>query len=292
MNYSVEIEAKIKSLEAARKLLDEELEKLSEQLKRAVENESELARNVFMSDRKTKNIGNFFRDHGYLIVDCKTQTPSDIPYLLAKQLWGCYHCVLPLFQELYKAKEEFVFSIEDLSTDDRTSILNFCQSLKRQNWITYQSKKKEISITPSIPKEHRNFFLGGWAEAVTRFLVYRTLSAYSQKSNQSHKVFWNVCLKKIGSSRTNSNDMELDIVVDLGDRFYIFETKSGQVLCVDKWIDRARIFHRKNCRFITCCMDADINPKLFSPYKLFALPTLERQLTELLERDLSSHIQT
>lgn len=151
--------------------------------------------------------------------------------------------------------------------------------------LAYTNNENILSISPSIPKEYRNFFSGGWLEAVNRYLIRRTLDAYSNERNISHKIFWNVCLKKKGATNNNSNDVELDIVVEINDRIYIFETKAGQTLCIDKWIDRARLFTCPNCHFITCCMDETINPNNFKPYKLFVLQTLEQQFTELLKKD-------
>lgn len=287
MNSTDEIRNKIKALETARQLIDDELQKLVAHCDYISRVESE-STDAFSSGKATRKIAVFFRECGYRIVDCKTQLPSDVPYLLAKQLWKCYSCTLPLLQQLFKIQTDFTYSIESLSTDDRTSLLNFCKSMATQNWITYARSKNILSIKPSIPKEYRNFLNGGWAEAVNRFLIFRTLTAFSKETSISHKVFWNVCLKKIGSVDNNLHDMELDIVVELNGHIYIFETKSGQVLCVDKWIDRARLFNRTNCRFITCCIDEKINPKNFQPYKLFALQSLERQLTDLLKKDFSS----
>lgn len=33
-------------------------------------------------------------------------------------------------------------------------------------------------------------------------------------------------------------DMQLDVAAEVGERFYVFETKSGAVLSIDKWVDR------------------------------------------------------
>ena len=78
--------------------------------------------------------------------------------------------------------------------------------------------------------------------------------------------------------------MQLDIIAQINDRFYVFETKSG-VLGIQKWVERAKIFNQNGNRFLTCCIDASVNPKLFRPYRLLALELLEKQLIELLDYD-------
>ena len=78
--------------------------------------------------------------------------------------------------------------------------------------------------------------------------------------------------------------MQLDLAVQINDIFYIFETKSG-ALGIQKWVERAQIFNQNGNRFLTCCMDSSVNPKLFQPYRLLALELLEKQLVALLDYD-------
>ena len=66
-------------------------------------------------------------------------------------------------------------------------------------------------------------------------------------------AFANVKLKKPDS--VNLNDIQLDLIVQLPESFYIFETKIGTVLAIDKWGDRTKLFASEKNRFITCCAD-------------------------------------
>lgn len=309
-----EIQAKIDSLEFAKSLLEKELLPLREQLaaielkiqnlidgeivplKTAlVEEEQRLEKawseNAFANNRQTRNAAEFFRGCGYLITECQTSAPSDVTYKLAKQLWSCYKIALPLMKRLYKEESPFLYSLDGLGNEEKNSLANLCRTMAANSWLSFERGKAGLDIKPSVPRQHRNFLNGGWAEAVNRYLIYRTLHSYSEEHSLKYKVLWNVCLKEIGSERLNSHDVELDIVVDLKDRFYVFETKSGEVLCLAKWIERAKIFNRDKSRFITCCMDDKVNPKLFAPYRLFALPKLEAQLKELLAKDFGTTVE-
>ena len=85
----------------------------------------------------------------------------------------------------------------------------------------------------------------------------------------------------------NPVDMQLDLVAQLADRFYVFDTKTG-VLCIDKWVDRARLFSAdRRSRFITGCADEDIPPRLFEPYILIPLGQLETRLMDVLNEDFA-----
>ena len=306
-----ELQAKIDSLEFAKTLLEKELSPLREQLatiEKKIQNlidgelvplreelvateqriEREWSENQYVKNRLTRHAAEYFHDCGYVITECQTSSPDDdVTYALAKQLWSCYEVALPLLKLLYKSKDPFSFQTDALTADERNSLMNLCQTMVRHKWLSFKATKTSLDIIPSIPSKHKTFLHGGWAEAVNRYLIYKTLASYSSEHDLKYKVFWNVCLKKIGSESLNSHDMELDIVVDLKDRFYVFETKSGVALCIAKWIDRAKIFNRDKSRFITCCMDDKVDPKLFAPYRLFALPKLESQLTELLSKDFA-----
>ena len=239
----------------------------------------------FASARQTKHAAEFFRERGYFITDCQTAAPADVTYKLAKRLWGHVDIARPLLKRLYEEQETFSYPVSGLTPDEKNRLAGLCRIMAAESWLTFLTTKESFEITPQIPKQYRNFLNGGWAEAVNRYLIYKTLTEYSRHHDLNYRVLWNVCLKKIGSVQQNSCDMELDIVVDLKDRIYVFETKSGRVLGVNKWIDRARMFSGPRSRFITCCTDDTIDPKLFAPYKLFALPKLENQLSDLLRRD-------
>ena len=96
-------------------------------------------------------------------------------------------------------------------------------------------------------------------------------------------MFWNVEIKKFGS--VHKNDGELDVVVELNDRYYIFETKSG-VFEFRKMFDKADLFDQDfKSRFILCCLDEQWKPYHFKPHCLYPLPELEERWKNLLSQD-------
>lgn len=157
-----------------------------------------------------------------------------------------------------------------------------------KGWLTYEvaKKKDSMKIHQNDAKSHREFYKGGWAEKVNRYLVLQTLNNFAQQHKLKYKLFTNVKLRDLDSDRVGGNDMELDIVVDLGSRFYIFETKSGNGLDIEKSLERTRMFTQSGDRFILCCMDENADPRHYRPIRLFALPKLEEQLNELLKKDI------
>ena len=121
---------------------------------------------------------------------------------------------------------------------------------------------------------------------VNRSLVVKTLQAFANSHKCRFDVFYDVRLAKCEPTG-KPIDMQLDLVAQLNDRFYVFDTKTG-VLCIDKWVDRARLFSAdQRSRFITCCADEDIPPRLFEPYILIPLGQLETRLMDVLNEDYS-----
>lgn len=315
MSKIQEIQDKIEALEYAKSLLEGELQPLLEQI-RTIESKikglleekivplrkeldelkqnkaKEVAENPFFSDKLTKRTAEFFKEKGYLMVDC-VKKPAGNEHAISKQLWGCHDIALPLFQQLYQKSEDFDYSLENLEHDAKNLLLNLCKSMSDKGWLTYEvaKKKDSMKIHQNNVKAHKMFYNGGWAEMVNRYLVLKTLNEFAKSHKLQYKIFTNVKLRDINSDRKDGNDMELDIVVDLGSRFYIFETKSGNVLCIEKSLELTKMFTQDGNRFILCCMDENADPRHYQPIRLFALPKLEEQLNELLQKDFFDSAQ-
>ncbi len=249
--------------------------------------------NPWYQKTATKKLSVYFHSLGYSITELSTvseATNEQSKQLekLADQIWRCRHVSKPFIKELSKQYDKkFIYDMSSLSLEEANDFLNLCGSLLKMKWISFSKPvDKHIEITADIPKDGRYFLSGAWAEIINRKILTNTLQKFASERGQfSYKLFWNVKLKKEDSTKNNGNDMQLDLVVQLSGGFYIFETKSGYNLAIDKWVDRTRLFcHDKN-RFITCCADENLSLLVNLPYYLFALPRLEKQILDLLERD-------
>lgn len=279
MKQQSEIDAEIAHVEYAQTVLTERLTALAA--------ERDLLReDKFAKQKLTKNLVAFFKAHGLYIVSTETGARSDDHYGLAKQLWRAQETLLPFIKTLSKNKKKvFTYDIKALSPTEKTDIKNFCDNLRKQEGLLYEMLATEIKITPSLKGHHKQFFSGAWAEEVTLYLIDKALKKFTQSRKLPHTLYWDVRLKQIDSIKDNSHDMQLDLVAEVKGRFYIFETKSGFVLSIDKWVDRTRLFDGDKSRFITCVADKNLNPMIFKPFKLFALATLEEQFGEMLNED-------
>jgi len=118
----------------------------------------------------------------------------------------------------------------------------------------------------------------------------QTLQAFATSNKCRFDVFYDIKLAR-SEATGNPVDMQLDLVAQLSDRFYVFDTKTG-VLCIDKWVDRARLFGvDKRSRYVTCCIDENVPAKLFKPYVLIPLGRLREQLSEMLRKDFANETE-
>ena len=238
--------------------------------------------------RKTRPLAEFFGGLGYRILSFIAKEEQTLEYRTAKLAWEIRTIAIPFMKGFARMPvgEERQFVFEGLSASDKTDFLNLCKAFKSFGWMEYSHTRQQMTYARCAVKGAVPFMTGGWAELVNRFMVLRTLAEFAREHSCSYDVFLNVRLARI-EKKIDIPDMELDIVVQLNDRFYVFETKSGFLLGVDKWVDRARMFaSTKRARFMTCCTDDAIPIEAFRPFILLPLSTLEERLAKMLAHDL------
>lgn len=281
MRATDEIKTEIVHIEFAKAVLDERLAALKDE--RDQHREDKYAKATI-----TKRLAEFFKAHGLYIVDINHGERSEELYALAKQMWRSWSVLVPFIKSLSANKNTaFVYDTTELTAPQKNDLYNLCHVLASKKWISFAKGQAGFEITPSLTREQKRFLHGTWAEEVTLYLIDKTLKCFTSTLHLKYRLFWDVKLKLIEPSTGKQTDMQLDLVVQVSDRFYVFETKSGFVLSIDKWVDRTRLFDDKKNRFITCTANEKLNPLIFSPFRLFALPTLEKQFLEMLQADFS-----
>lgn len=279
MRATDEIKTEIAHIEYAKAVLNERLTALKDEHDQHRADEHAKA-------TITKRLAEFFKAHGLYIVDLNSGERSKDHYALAKQMWRSRAVLLPFVKKLSQNKEpSFVYETTSLSVTDKTDLKNLCDMLAKHGWIFFKLIPEGFEVAPSLRGVQKQFLSGAWAEEINLYLIDKTLKIFTQMRRQGYKLFWDLKLKRIDSDKDNGHDMQLDLVAEVGDRFYVFETKSGFTLSIAKWVDRARLFDDDKNRFVTCTADEKLNPLIFSPFRLFALPTLEEQFLEMLQAD-------
>ena len=251
-----------------------------------IRNREILERDQFFKERKTRKLALFVAELGYRVLDFTSKEHSLQTKPAALLLYRIKEYAVPIFKKFVtKTCKQQIIPLDDLEPKVKTTFLQLCDAFERQKWIATERGKHEITICRLNDKVAAQFWFGGWAEVVNRSLVESTLQDFAKEHKCPFDIFFDMKLAKIESEKA-APDMQLDIIAQLKDRFYIFETKTG-ILGIDKWVARAKMFTvDQKSRFITCCADETIPPYLFEPYKLLPLSQLKEKMTRMLEEDL------
>ena len=187
------------------------------------------AQDEYLAEGQTKKLAKFFYAHSMRLVTLQTRNDSQELYPIAKQIWNCRKISLPFIKAISIVMPNSIHvRRQNLSLrPDRPP--GSLQELAKKSWLEYQFNRKEdiIEVKPSISGPPKNFLNGGWAEEINLYLIRKALDAFSKTHTIKYKLFWDVKLKSFDSPAEKSHDMQLDLVVEINARFYIFETKQA-----------------------------------------------------------------
>ena len=274
--------AELVALTTARDVLQKQIDE-----RVALQRQEMLLADSFYRERKTRRLAAYFSDLGFRIVSCVGKEQVLVETRAANLLFKIKEIAMPVFKKLVaKSSKEILVELDGFDGVAKSSLLQLCDAFEKLNWIKTERTKHALRSVRLNDTVATCFWHGSWAEYVNRSLVVKTLQTFANTRKFRFDVFYDIELAK-WETTGNPVDMQLDLVAQLADRFYVFDTKTG-VLCIDKWVDRARMFGAdQRSRFITCCADEDIPPRLFEPYILIPLGQLETRLMDVLNEDYS-----
>ena len=276
-------ENKVNILKEALACAEAELQSLKDERSRQDAIERICKGNKYLHSKATRQLAIFFREKGFLITGIQeTDAVCKVRYGLAKNIFDYRKSLIPFCRFIYDRKVES-YSIAGLPVEDKTAICNFCTALKNLKWLDWRKEKDALHIERKMPKEQYVFFNGGWAEDAVRYLIEKTLLELKIKRRA---VFRDVKIELLNVERGRGIH-QFDFIVAFRDRIYIFEVKTGTTIGVERWIDHARLFndsHGKD-RFLMCCNDDSVDSRIFRPYRLFHLSSLQKEFGEYLKRE-------
>ena len=253
-----------------------------------IRNQELLENDSFFKERKTRKLASFVAELGYRILDFTKKEQPLSTKRAALLMYRIKEYAVPIFKKFVtKTCKKQIIPLDNLEPKMKTTFLQLCDAFERLGWIETERAKHKLTLRRLNDKEAAQFWHGSWAEVVNRSLVESTLQDFAKEHKCPFDIFFDIKLAKIESEKATP-DMQLDIIAQLKDRFYIFETKTG-ILGIDKWVARAKMFTvDQKSRFITCCADETIPPYLFDPYQLVPLSQLKEKMSRMLEEDINN----
>jgi len=244
-----------------------------------------------------KDFAKLLEGHGLVIENEAelSQVPNE-DYSLAKQIFKSREVLVPLMSKLAigikDEKDTISYSISYkggmfiVRQFLQNIVKQFLDNLKEKKFISTWQQKDECQYEIPLPKDKtkRRFFRSAWAEQVFRYAIMKTVQEFCGSRKISFKAFQNAELR-----RTDENCLftELDLVVQIEKRFYVFEIKSGPNINIIQWAKREMVLAEGcNCvRNIVCTIYDSIPERIFEPQLLLKLNNIESELNKILEAD-------
>ncbi len=241
-----------------------------------------------MKNNLTKAFSDELHQFGLVIVN--ESEMSQVPhenYSFAKQIYNNRQVLVPLLVKIalnLKGADKIDYDIEDQR--DKGGVKQFLDNLKARSFVNSFDLTPEgrYSISIVADEDKRRFFRSAWAEQCFRYVIMRTVQQFCTRRGFSCRVMQNVELKRDGEENLFT---ELDIVVQIEQRFYVFEIKSGPWIRIVQWARREEALVHKNgaIRNIVCTIHEGIPSKIFEPQILLKLNDFEETFEKILKED-------
>ena len=246
-----------------------------------------------MATKLTKAFAEFVGGRGFLIANEGeiSQQPGE-DYKLARQIFRNKRVLLPFLTELaveVNAKR-CAFEFHVPNAEDRGHLRNFLLELEKIGYATeWTCKKSEFSVRLTSDEHLLRFFRSMWAEQCFRYAISTVVWRFCSDRLLSYKMFQNVQLERKGEKNLFS---ELDLVVQIEKRFYLFEIKSGPMVNIMQWARREEAFVTDGgpARQIVCTIHDNIPANIFEPQILMTIGGIQKRLKRLLSADFTAEI--
>ena len=243
-----------------------------------------------MATKLTKAFAEFVGGRGFLIANEGeiSQQPGE-DYKLARQIFRNKRVLLPFLTELaveVNAKRR-AFEFHVPNAEDRGHLRNFLLELEKIGYATeWTCTKSEFSVRLPSDEHLLRFFRSMWAEQCFRYAISTVVWRFCSDRLLSYKMFQNVQLERKGEKNLFS---ELDLVVQIEKRFYLFEIKSGPMVNIMQWARREEAFVTEGgpARQIVCTIHDNIPANIFEPQILMTIGGIQKRLKRLLSADFT-----
>ena len=243
-----------------------------------------------MATKLTKAFAEFVGGRGFLIAnECEISQQPGEDYKLARQIFRNKRVLLPFLTKLaveVNAKN-LAFAFHVPNAEDRGHLRNFLLELEKIGYATeWACKKSDFSVCLPSDEHLLRFFRSMWAEQCFRYVISMVVWKFCTDNHLAYKMFQNVKLTRTDESTLFT---ELDLVVQIEKRFYLFEIKSGPWVRILQWARREEAFVTEGgpARQIVCTIHDNIPANIFEPQILMTIGGIQKRLKRLLVADFT-----
>ena len=248
-----------------------------------------------MTTKLTKAFAEFVGERGFEIAnEDEIRQQPDEDYKLARQIFRNKRVLLPfltkLAVEVNEKNRTFEFHVPN--AEDRGHMRNFLLELEKVGYVSkWGCTKSDFSLRLPEDEHLLRFFRSMWAEQCFRYAISAVVSEFCKDNSLSQKMYQNVKLARKGKPNLFT---ELDLVVQIEKRFYLFEVKSGPKVNIMQWARREAAFVTEGgpARQIVCTIHDNIPANIFEPQILMTIGGIQNRLKRLLKSETHFSIIT
>lgn len=208
-------------------------------------------------------------------------------YSFARQIFKNRNILVPFMCKVaveVGGGEKVIYPVR--SAEEANVLRNFINGLKKSGHAlecSFEGDRFGVEVPGDEVK--RRFYRSEWAEECFRYVISKVVNKVSQEFGVSNRIIPNVKIRRKGEDNLFT---EFDVVAQLGDRFYVFEVKSGPWVRILQWAAREAAFAAEDSplRVIVCTIHSKIPCEIFEPQLLVNLENFEERIGELMSRDL------
>lgn len=234
-----------------------------------------------------KDFAVFLDNKGFAITNPeKIRHEPKLSYKVAKQIFTNRTILIPFMCHIavnVGGGNPVKYKVD--STDDVGVLLNFLKGLCKLGLVLDYERNDDMFVL-NLPEEEtqRKYYRSVWAEECFRYIISKVVAEFCSSRKLPYKIIQNVEIARKGEEKIFT---ELDLVVQIADRFYNFEVKSGTRVNIVQWALRELMLCDESGVFknVTCTIHDNIDAKIFDPQILMTIGNVETQLEELLEND-------
>lgn len=201
-----------------------------------------------------------------------------VPWLAKAGLFICRH-----MKDIKNSR--FISKIDGQKGNE---LLGFLERLKEERLIhNYMHYGSDVLVAFPEDRERLLFFRSKWAEKTFKRLVKRVVRHYLHQTNQKIPYLLRHNVKVAAVAERKRVLSEIDLLLEIGDRVYVFEVKSGPWVRILQWARKEILFVGPHSRVITCTTYPGIPAEIFIPQILLTMDSFESSFIKILETDLN-----
>ena len=245
-----------------------------------------------MKNRLLREWAEYIAPRGFIVDnDGEVEQEPKNDYRFARCIYNNRRDILPfMIRAALQINADTHFEYASHGHEETNNIMNMLKDMNKHGLLSafkpIPCEDCEYKIVGDLPSDatQKLFFRSGWAEQCFRYVISKVVSQFCGEHGLSFKFAQNVGIARRETPESRFD--EIDLLVRIADRFYVFEVKGGPRVNIMQWAKRESNYVSDSCRVIVCTIFDEISARIFEPQTLMSIGNIEKELKGILSADL------